>query len=67
MVAVLVPVAKLGARFAAGFSASAGQVDAYGIDGAPLVARRDRLWPVLPGPPRSADHMRGPHPLTRLA
>ncbi|OEV21017.1 hypothetical protein AN221_09025 [Streptomyces nanshensis] len=63
VVAVLVPVAQLGARS----GALGRQVDAYGIDGAPLVARRDRLWPVLPGPPCSADHMRGPHPLTRLA
>lgn len=57
--AVLVPVAE--------FATLGGQVDAYGTDGAPLVARRDRRWPVLAGLPCSADHMRAPHPLTRLA
>lgn len=67
MVAALVPVAKFRALFAARFAAPGGQLDAYGIDGAPLVAPRDRLWPVLPGLPCSADPMRAPHPLTRLA
>ncbi|MFD7760896.1 hypothetical protein [Streptomyces microflavus] len=59
MVSVLVPVAQ--------FAALGGQLDAYGTDGAPLVARRDRRWPVLPGLPCSADRMRAPYPLTRLA
>lgn len=67
MVAGLVPVAQFAARLAAWFPAPGGQLDAYGTNGAPLVARRDRRWPVLPGLPCSADPMRAPHPLTRLA
>lgn len=63
MVAVLVPVTELTALF----PALRGQLDAYGIDGAPLVARRDRLRPALSGPPCSAESYAGPHPLTRLA
>lgn len=59
MVAVLMPVAQ--------FAALGRELDAYGTNGAPLVARRDRRWPVLPGLPCSADPMRAPHPLTRLA
>ncbi|CAO0832111.1 hypothetical protein SMICM17S_00981 [Streptomyces microflavus] len=67
MVSVLVPVAQFRAQFTGRFPAPGGQLDAYGTDGAPLVARRDRRWPVLPGLPCSADHMRAPYPLTRLA